>query len=79
MQEWLLWARKADVDGRVIDQFLKPLGLTVKYSVGKNDMISLDISQVFSTHLEMPLCQFPERLKDAESIVGMLKLEQKNN
>ena len=53
------------------------LGLTVKYSIGKNDMISLDIPQVFSTHLEMPLCQLAERLKDAEFIVGMLKLEQK--
>ena len=58
----------------LIDQYLKPLGLSVKYYVKDNDMISMDISQAFSAHLEVPLQQLQERLKDAGAIMGLLRI-----
>lgn len=60
----------------VIDQFLKPLGLNTSYVVGEGDRVILDISQVLSAHLEIPLWQLPEKLKDVEAVMAMLHVVQ---
>jgi hypothetical protein len=59
----------------IIDQYLKPLGLSVKYTVGEGDVVTMDISKTLSAHLELPLCQLPEKLKDPEALMAMLKVE----
>ena len=66
---------KEKVIQSVIDGSLKPLGLSVQYMLGEGDMVFLDISQVLSARLELPLCQLPEKLNDAEAVMAMLQIE----
>ena len=67
---------KEKVITSIIDQFLKPLGLSVKYTVGEGDMVKLDITQSLSAHLEIPLWQLQEKLKDADAVRAMLQVER---
>ena len=60
----------------VVDQILKPLGLSARYQMKDNDIISLEISQRLSAHLELPLWELPERLKDADAVMAMLRVDR---
>ena len=63
----------------LIDQYLKPLGLTVHSTMKEGDMVSMDIQQVKSAHLEMPLWQLLEKLKDTGAILDSLQPEPAEN
>ena len=66
---------KEKVLSSLIEQHLHPLGLSVKYTFEKGDMVSMDISQVLKTHINIPLLQLPEKLKGVEAILAMLQVE----
>ena len=57
----------------LIGQYLKPLGLSVRYELEKDDRVSVDVSQTLSAHLEMPFAQVTERLQDADAIKTLLR------
>ena len=59
----------------LIDQYLKPLGLSAMYNVGAGDVVVLDLKKVVSTHIEVPLCQLANKLKDTAAIVDSLRVE----
>lgn len=65
---------KNNLVSTLIDQYLNPLGLSVKYNVRSDDMVSLDISQVLSARLEFPLEQLQEKIKDTGAILAALKV-----
>lgn len=67
---------KDQVVTSIIDQFLEPLGLYVRYTMGEGDKVILDISQTLSAHLEIPLRQLPEKLKDPVAVMALLQVEQ---
>lgn len=56
-----------------IDQFLKPLGLEVRYSMTEDDVVRLNISQTKSARLEIPLRELTEQLKDPAAILEQLE------
>lgn len=66
---------KEKILSSLIEQHLQPLGLMVKYTFEEGDMVSMDISQVLKTHINIPLCQLPEKLKGIETILAMLQVE----
>ena len=59
----------------LIDQYLKPLGLSVLYNVGAGDIVSLDLQKVLSAHIEVPLEQLADKVKDTAGIVDSLMTE----
>ena len=56
----------------LIEQFLKPLGLSVQYNIGEDDVVSLDLTQILTAHLEVPLSKLQEILKDTDALMGMM-------
>ena len=60
----------------LIDQYLKPLGLSAEYNVGAGDIVSLDLRKVMSAHIEVPLDRLADMVKDTEGIVDSLVTEE---
>lgn len=56
----------------LLDQYLKPLGLSVVFRLNENNIVTLDLSRQESARLEIPLEELPERLRDTESILATL-------
>jgi hypothetical protein len=59
----------------LIDQYLKPLGLTVLYHIGDGDIVSMDLRKVMSAHIEIPLVELAGKLKDTAGVVDSLCVE----
>lgn len=59
----------------IIHQMLEPLGLSVRYTMGEGDKVILDISQTLSAHIEIPLWQLSEKLKNPEAVMALLQVE----
>lgn len=59
----------------LIDQYLKPLGLTVLYHIGDGDIVSMDLRKVMSAHIEIPLGELAGKLKDTAGVVDSLCVE----
>ncbi len=59
----------------LIDQYLKPLGLSVLYHIGTRDIVSMDLRKVMSAHIEVPLGELADKLKDTAGIVDSLGVE----
>ena len=59
----------------LIDQYLKPLGLSVLYHIGTGDIVSMDLRKVMSAHIEVPLGELAEKLKDTAGVVDSLCVE----
>jgi hypothetical protein len=59
----------------LIDQYLKPLGLSATYNVGAEDIVSLDLRKVLYAHIEIPLDRLADMMKDTEGIVDSLVTE----
>lgn len=67
---------KEQVLQSLIEQYLKPIGLSVCYKINEGDMVSMDISQTLTAHLEMPLAQMMDKLKDTEAFKTLLQAEE---
>ena len=67
---------KEKVVTSIIGQILEPPGLSVRYTMGEGDKVILDISQTLSAHIEIPLWQLPEKLKDPEAVMALLQVER---
>ena len=67
---------KEQVLRSLIEQYLKPIGLSVHYKLDDGDMVSMDISQTLTAHLEMPLAQIMDKLKDADAFKALLQAEE---
>ena len=65
---------KEQVLTSLIEQFVKPLGLSVRYDIGEDDVVSLDLTQILSAHLEVPLSRLQEILKDSDFLMGMMNV-----
>ena len=59
----------------LIDQYLKPLGLSARYEVDAGDIVSLDLRKVMSAHIEMPLGELADKLKNTAGIADSLSVE----
>ena len=59
----------------LIDQYLKPLGLSVLYHVGAGDIVSMDLRKVMSAHIEVPLGELADKLKNTSGVVDSLSVE----
>ena len=59
----------------LIEQFVKPLGLSVQYNIGEDDVVSLDLTQILTAHLEVPLSKLQEILRDTDTLMGMMSVE----
>ena len=66
---------KEQVLESLIEQYLKPIGLSVRYKLNEGDMVSMVVSQTLTAHLEMPLAQMMERLKDTDAFKTLLQAE----
>ncbi len=60
----------------LIEQYMKPLGLSVRYKLDEEDRVSMDVSQTLTAHLEMPLAQMMDKLKDADAFKALLQAEE---
>ncbi len=58
----------------LIEQYIKPLGISIKYRIGEDDVVSVDLSQILTAHLEVPLSKIQETLKDTTTLVGLLRV-----
>lgn len=67
---------KEQVLKSLIEQYLKPLGLSVRYKLNEDDRVSMDVTQTLTAHLEMPLAQMMEKLKDADAFKALLQAEE---
>ena len=67
---------KEQVLRSLIEQYLKPIGLSVRYKLDEGDMVSMDISQTLTAHMEMPLAQMMDKLKDADAFKALLQAEE---
>ena len=56
----------------LVNQYLTPLGLVVKFSVGEDDVVSMDVAQSFYTRLNIPLEKLTETVKDTDAILKKL-------
>lgn len=63
---------KEQVLNSLIEQYMKPLGLSVSYKLDEEDRVSMDVSQTLTAHLEMPLAQMMDKLKDADAFKALL-------
>lgn len=67
---------KESVITSLIDQYLKPLGLSVDYSYKDGDVVSMKVTQVLSAQFELPLDQLAEKLKDTSALKASLKVDK---
>lgn len=56
----------------LIEQYLKPLGLSVLYHIGEGDIVSMDLRKVMSAHIEISLGELADKLKDTAGVVDSL-------
>lgn len=49
-------------------------GLSVQYNIGEDDVVSLDLTQILTAHLKVPLSRLQEKLKDSDSLMGMMNV-----
>ena len=56
----------------LIEQYLKPLGLSVLYHIGEGDIVSMDLRKVMSAHIGIPLGELADKLKDTAGVVDSL-------
>jgi|GEM_PF-3498736 len=63
---------KEQVLNSLIEQYLEPLGLSVRYRLNEDDGVSMEVSQTLAAHLEMPLAQMMDKLKDPVAIKKLL-------
>lgn len=61
-------AIKKEVIHAVIEKYIEPLGWSARYSLGKDNMVSLDITQKNIAHLEVPIHQLAESVKDPDAL-----------
>lgn len=59
----------------LIDQYLKPLGLSVLYHIGAGDIVSMDLHKVMSAHIDIPLGELADKIKETSGIVDSLVVE----
>ena len=59
----------------LIEQYLKPLGLSVLYKIGAGNVVSMDLRKVLSAHLEVPLGDLADMIKDTDCIIDLLRVE----
>lgn len=59
----------------LVDQYLKPLGLSVIYHVQTGDTVVMDLRKSLSAKIIVPLDQLADKLKDAAGILDSLKVE----
>ena len=59
----------------LIEQYLKTSGLSVQYHIGEGDIVSLNLRKVLSAHIEIPLGELADQLKDTAGIVDSLRVE----
>ena len=59
----------------LIEQYLKPLGLSVLYHIGEGDIVSMNLRKVMSAHIEIPLRELADKLKDTAGVVDSLGVE----
>ena len=59
----------------LIGQYLKPLGLSVLYHIDAEDIVSLDIRKIMSGHIEVPLGELADKLKDTSGVIDSLVVE----
>ena len=59
----------------LIEQYLKPLELSVHYHIDAKDTVSLDLRKVVSAHIEIPLGELADKLKDTAGVVDSLCVE----
>ena len=64
---------KREIIQNLIDQYLTPLGLSVRFGGFSGDIVSLNISKTLSAHLEIPFEQLADKLKDSAGIQALLK------
>ena len=67
---------KEQVLQSLIEQYLEPIGISVRYKLNEGDMVSMDLFQTLSAHLEMPLVQVMEKMKDTDSFKTLLQAEE---
>lgn len=67
---------KEQVLKSLIEQYLKPLGLSVCYKLNEDDRVSMDVSQTLTAHLEIPLAQMMDKLKDTDAFKALLQAEE---
>ncbi len=58
----------------LIEQYLTPSGISARYSFQDGDMVSLDLSQSLTAHLDIPLWELAEKLKDPEQVRALLQV-----
>ena len=61
-------AIKKEVIRAIVEKYIKPLGWTVQYSLGEDNTVSMDISQKITAHIDVPIHQLAESLKDPDAI-----------
>lgn len=54
------------------EEFLLPLGFAVTFRLGENDRVVLDFTRTEHGHLEIPLEELPDHLRDTASILASL-------
>lgn len=59
----------------LIEQYLKTLGLSVRYQIDEGDIVSIHLRKVMSAHIEIPLGELADKLKDTAGIVDSLDVE----
>lgn len=57
----------------LVDEYLKPQGLTAKTRFKDGDVVSMEIKQVRQIHLEMPFGDLMNRLCDPDAIMASLE------
>ncbi len=67
---------KEQVLKSLIEQYLKPHGLSVCYKINEDDRVSMDVSQTLTAHLDMPLAQMMDKLKDIDAFKALLQAEE---
>lgn len=60
----------------LIDEYLKPRGISVRSKFIEEDLVSVDISQEFFAQLKLPFSQLVDKLKDPDTIVASLKVRE---
>lgn len=62
----------------VIDRFITPLGLSAHSVFKEGDVVSLDLEQIKTAHLEVPLWQLPEMLKNPAAVMNLLEKKRQD-
>lgn len=66
---------KEKVVRSLIDQFLKPLGLTVDFTLEDGDMVSVVLTQVRRAEMTIPFSELPDKFRNTAAIMDSLQTE----